>query len=199
MHLNNDQFILTSLKAIAILSILLHLGCTEPNGHAIKGSQSESLPMQIDSGQYEKLDSLWNALVFIDGGCLTGGQNLRNGRFGSEACVMTDPRKSKKWNAFFRGHSKKQLTGFLCSKFADSSKTKLHVCPCFNATNGEAAVYALHKLHALNWFDLEEFQSYAIKKTSGCSDSYQVWLKALLAKAESREILKAAWLKELKD
>ena len=152
----------------------------------------------IDTNVLIQLDSLWNIMVFEDGGCLTGGQFVRNGQFGGEACVMTDHhRRGKKWGSFFR-HSRDELTLFLTTKLSDTTITKIHTCPCSNSTNGEVAVYTLHYLYKTNWFDLEGFESYGNKEGNGCEDNQQVWLQEVLLNEKSHLALKNQWLEMIK-
>jgi hypothetical protein len=139
------------------------------------------------------LDSLWLELAFEKGGCLTGGQHVRNGEFGGEACVLTRNR-SGDWRPFFR-HSKKELTDFLINQFADTSETKIHTCPFFAATAGELAVYCLSKIYLVNWYDFEPFLEYKDRELTSSMDSPQTWLQAILEDPKQREVLIAEWRK----
>ena len=148
-------------------------------------------------GQIEQdsisLDSLWHELVLKKGGCLTGGQRTRDGKFGSEACVLTDNRRVD-WSPFF-AHPEEELREFLISKFADTSKTRIHTCPFYSATNGEVAVYCLTKIYLINWYDFEPFATYNGREISGSMDSEQVWLQAILEDPKQRKVLIEEWRK----
>lgn len=151
----------------------------------------------LETNKVITLDSLWNKLVFNDGGCLTGGQRVRNGRFGNEGCVMTSYRmNSKGWFDFF-AFPKSELTPFLISKFSDTTSTNIHTCPCMTARNGEVAVYALQNIYKVNWYDLDGFIKYASKESTGCLDSEQSWLWDILENQEKREDLIIQWLSQL--
>lgn len=149
-----------------------------------------------DTNEVISLDSLWNKLVFNNGGCLTGGQRVRNGSFGNEGCVMSEYRKNRSgWNDFF-AYSKNKLTPFLIRKLSDTTSTKIHTCPCMFASIGEVAVYALQNIYKKNWYDLEGFEKYASKETSSCLDSEQSWLWDILENEKRREKLAKQWLRQ---
>lgn len=162
-------------------------------------SQNDSIAKNIKVAEPSgdiSLDSLWNKLVFNDGGCFTGGQRVRNGRFGNEGCVMSEYRMNRKgWFDFF-SFPKSELTPFLISKFSDTTSTKIHTCPCMTARNGEVAVYALQNIYKKNWYDLDRFKKYASKETSSCLDGEQSWLWDILDDEEQRENLAKQWLKQ---
>jgi len=103
------------------------------------------------------IDSLWTILKNKKG-CLTGGQYVDNGEFGSEGCVMTT---TAEWKLFF-DKPKNELTNFLVNKLAERDTTKVHNCPLFMSTEGELAVYALQNIHKKNWFDFKEFERFKI-------------------------------------
>ncbi len=143
----------------------------------------------------QSLDSIWNDLVFKHGGCLTGGQHVKNGKFGGGRCVMEGKgRYGENWNEFF-SHKKSDLTLFLVEKFNDTTLTKIHTCPCNSASNAEVAVYALQKIHLTNWYDLIYFSKYKIREDKGCEDNPQKWLNDLITKPKERANLKHAWLR----
>lgn len=138
------------------------------------------------------LDSLWQVLVFEKGGCLVGGQRVNDGRFGNEECVLTSSRGS--WLRFFI-QPKDSLRAFLIQRFADTTTTKIHTCPCMPASNGELAVYCLSNIYLKNWYDLEPFLTYRDKEMTGCWDSEQSWLQAILADPKQRQLLIDEWMK----
>ena len=138
------------------------------------------------------MDSLWQELAFARGGCLTGGQYVRDGRFGRGECVMA---RSKGWKAFFSA-DEEQLSQFLLAQFSDTSHTQIHTCPFENATVGELAVYSLQNLYRVNWFDLDAFTRYRDKEITSGTDNHQNWLQQILADDDQRQQLKEAWLEE---
>jgi hypothetical protein len=180
------------------------IGITLFQLHACQ-SQTEGAIKEVNSIEHSvkeiaepkiSIDSLWNELVFTSGGCLTGGQHVRKGHFGSEGCVMTEERIGGNWKIFF-DYPKDQLTRFLIDKFPDTTMTKIHTCPCMMATNGEVAVYALHYVYKKNWFDLNGFNEYSKREGTGCMDGEQAWLWTILANEEQRKLMSEQWLNEL--
>lgn len=140
-----------------------------------------------------ELEKLWRSLVFEQGGCLTGGQYVTNGHFGGEGCVLTENRRAD-WRPFFK-HSKKELTEFLISQFADTSTTRIHTCPFMAATAGEVAVYCLSKIYLVNWYDFKPFLEYQKRDITGSADSPQAWLQAVLEDPKRRKQLANEWRK----
>jgi len=121
-------------------------------------------------------DSLWNHLAFQTGGCLTGDK--------------------KDWKIFF-ARDKKQLTDFLITKLTgDTTKTRIHTCPFFEATEGELAVYSLQNIYRMNWYDLEEFKEYQDKESENSIENHQSWLQRILQDEIRREILINCWKKK---
>lgn len=141
------------------------------------------------------LDTLWHSLVFEQGGCLTGGQYVHNGKFGGEGCVLTENRRAD-WRPFFR-NNEKDLTEFLISQFADTNTTRIHTCPFFKATAGEVAVYCLSKIHLVNWYDFKQFIEYQNREITSSGDCPQTWLQAILEDPEQRLLLIQEWRKLL--
>ncbi len=64
-----------------------------------------------------EIDSLWNFLLFKQGGCLVGAEYVSNGKFGSEACVMS---ASPSWKNFF-DRDKQEIQDFLLSKISNDT------------------------------------------------------------------------------
>ena len=163
----------------------------EDSSRAERKVKSTAITQTSDS---ISLDSLWNKLVFKEGGCLTGGQRVRDGKFGNQGCVMSGFRgRPNQWGEFF-SHPKSELTPFLISKFSDTTTTRIHTCPCMNARNGEVAVYALQNIYKTNWYELNDFKEYASKESTSCMDIAQTWLWDILEDDEQRVALKKAWL-----
>lgn len=185
---------------ILLIPLLISFHCKSQDHKLIINesiTNESNITDSFTDSQVHKLDSLWNILVFEKGGCLTGGQRVINGRFGAEGCVMSDYfRKGNEWKSFF-SFSKTELTFFLVEKLSDTTETKIHTCPCYLATNGEVAVYALHKIHMINWYDLDYFKSYSLKKGSGCMNSQQAWLQEILSNEKQRELLANCWIEKV--
>lgn len=132
------------------------------------------------------IQTLWKALVSEYGGCLTGGQRIRNNKLGSEGCVLN---RNKNWSTLFNKDRKEKLD-FLLTQFSDTTKTKIHTCPFSVATNGEIAVYVAQESIGKNWFDLTPFLKYKQMTLSGKSEgNEQIWLQAILEDSTQREML----------
>jgi len=154
---------------------------------------------QISEREAGTLDSLWQVLVFKRGGCLTGGQIVKNGTFGNATCAMSDfPPTADGWDQFFH-FSKETLTTFLLNKLSDLAKTRIHTCTCDMATEGEVAVYALHRMYRINWFELAPFIEFKHKESTACDDNYQSWLREILADTRKMERMRNAWRARVKD
>lgn len=189
---------------ISFLVLTLICGCQSKGANRVSENSQVKLtpesdqPLNIDYKKESHLpemnkDSLWDYLAFQKGGCLTGGQYIRNERFGNEGCVMT---RSKDWETFF-DRDQQELTHFLISKLTgDTTKTEIHTCPFFAATEGELAVYSLQKMYKINWYDFEEFEEYQIKESVSASDNHQAWLHSILQDDRKRKILINCWTKK---
>lgn len=136
-----------------------------------------------------RTDSLWKYLVFQKGGCLTGGQYVREGQRDDANCVMT---AAPEWGGFLH-REPRELTDLLLSKLADTATTRIHTCPYFMAKEGEVAVYALQQLYEMNWFDFEPFQHYRDSASSSAMDNPQGWLQAILQDDDQRALLRSYW------
>ncbi|NBC09211.1 MAG: hypothetical protein GVY26_18625 [Bacteroidetes bacterium] len=156
----------------------------EPDKHS-------TIHHEEDKGIYEMTnDSLWNHLVFKKGGCLTGGQYVREGRFGGAGCVMTN---SKGWEIFFN-RDRNEISDFLISKISDDTvKTHIHTCPFFYAIEGEVAVYGLQKMYGLNWFDFEAFKAFQNRQSESLMENHQAWLQRILEDDKKRKTLIDCW------
>ncbi len=142
----------------------------------------------------ESLDSLWNYIIFEKGGCLTGGQYVRDGQVGFEACVLS---RDSDWKLFL-SHNTQELAHFLVSKIhGDTIQTEIHTCPFMNATEGEIAVYALQHLYLINWYDFNEFVDFRDREITHGDDNHQAWLQEILAIEEKRNILIHCWIKKI--
>ena len=183
-----------NIITIILFSALLNSAfATQAN---CKENICSSLTSKINSTdisyQTEPIDSLWRKLVYVKGGCLTGGQYVRDGNFGNEGCVFN---RNKEWNIFFQ-YPKKELTNFLISQMNDTTTTRIHTCPFFSSTNGELAVYCLQKIYSKNWYDFKEFQNYKTRETTGADENTQSWLQQILIDKKQRLILERLWIKE---
>ena len=80
----------------------------------------------------------------------------------------------------------------------DTTKTKVHTCPFFGATNGEMAVYSLQQIHKKNWFDFAEFKEYKNKEYKSATEQPQMWLQNILKNETERKKIAEFYSNELK-
>jgi ubiquitin C-terminal hydrolase len=134
-------------------------------------------------------------MVFEKGGCLGGEQ------FVSDSKIKREPKllvfSEMEWEKFAK-NDKAKLTEFLIGKLSDTTKTKVHTCPFFAATNGEMAVYSLQHIHNKNWLEFAEFKVYKNKEYGGATDQPQIWLQNILKNETERKKLAELFLGELK-
>ena len=180
-------------KLIILIIFFQIYNCQSQTSDTTSNSLRNTSQENLDSIEIS-LENLWKELVFINGGCLTGGQYIKDGYFGNEGCVMKDyKRNGKKWKQFF-SYSNNELTNFLVAKFSDTTTTKIHTCPCMLARSGEIAVYALQKIYKKNWYEFESFEQYATKEAPSCADNKQVWLWEILSNEETNKIMAKHWI-----
>lgn len=143
------------------------------------------------------IDSLWFYLTRKKNGCLTGGQYVKNNRFGNETCIMTMRNTIKSdtsWEMFFL-YDKVILTSSLIEQLADTIETRIHACPWMLARTGELAVYALQNISKKNWYELPDFEQYSKRTVSGCTNGPQTWLWAVLKNENQWKLMTDQWLK----
>lgn len=139
-------------------------------------------------------DSTW-AQLMKKGGCLLGAQyNFTTSPKTSGDIPVID---TKEWIRFQNIESK-VLIPFLINKLSDTSQTNIHTCPCYQATEGEIAVYILERKIQNHWYELPGFEKYQKKKESGCSKNKQKWLQGILQKKKKRKNLEDAFIIKLK-
>jgi len=143
--------------------------------------------------QTDSIAELWNILVFEKGGCLGGEQYVKEVKREIPTLVFSE----KEWGNF-SNNDKRKLTNFLIEKLADTTKTNIHTCPFFRATNGEMAVYSLQYIHNKNWFDFTEFIEYKNKETKSLIEQKQIWLQNILQNETDRIKLAVLFKKEMK-
>lgn len=143
-----------------------------------------------DSGNKDnkirKLEVQWEELVYQKGGCIGGMQYAHQPH--NEQLELPLLFSSTSWKILAQLDNS-HLFEFLLSQFSDTTKTKVHTCPFFAATNGEMAVYAIQKITKVNWYDFEDFNSYKNKETTGSMDQPQMWLRSILADHRKRKKL----------
>lgn len=134
--------------------------------------------------QTYSISELWNVLVFEKGGCLGGEQYINETEFRRKEKPLVF--SETEWEKF-SDNDKGVLTNFLIAKLSDTTRTKVHTCPFFMATNGEMAVYSLQHIHKKNWFDFSEFKEYKEKEYKSATEQPQIWLQNLLKNETHRE------------
>ena len=145
--------------------------------------------------QSDSISEMWNKMVYEKGGCLGGQQYVKgstpNRKIKSLVFSESDWRK-------FSANNKTLLTEFLISQLSDTTQTKVHTCPFFNASNGEMAVYSLQQIHLKNWYDFNEFIGFKDRDYTSGTDQSQVWLQKILDNEIERKKLAELFRNELK-
>ena len=142
--------------------------------------------------QNESISEEWNFMVFEKGGCLGGTQYVSEKKREIPTMVFSE----KEWKKFAE-RNKTELTEFLISKLSDTTKSNVHTCPFFGATNGEMAVYALQHIHGRNWYDFNEFNKSKYKEFKNATEQPQMWLQNILKNKIERLKLAELYRNEL--
>ncbi len=148
---------------------------------------AQTLDVKEPANKYQQnrsISELWHYMVFEQDACLGGGQYIKAVQ--RERPTMFFSRKL--WKEFYK-QDKAKLTKFLIGKFSDTTKTNIHTCPFYNATNGEMAVYALQHIYKKNWFDFKEFAKYKNREVKSADEQAQIWLQRILSNREKRNKL----------
>ncbi len=164
------------MKKVFLFLIISFFGCT-----------SEKKP----NIQETTMEYLWNKIIELDG-CALGNEYQTELQ---DKSVFNDTL----WMQFL-SKPKDSLKVFLITKLAVSDTTKTHICPLFNATEGELAVYSLQKIYQKNWFDFDEFKEYKLRSETekeppySNEDSFQIWLqREVLQDSLKIEKMKNIW------
>jgi uncharacterized lipoprotein NlpE involved in copper resistance len=178
-----------------LLLILTLVSCKNQSEIKTEIAQIEKTePIEIT--QTDSISELWNVLVFEKGGCLGGEQYINETEFKREEKPLVFSKTE--WKKFSK-HDKRILTEFLITKLSDTTKTKVHTCPFFGATNGEMAVYSLQHIHKKNWFDFSEFKEYKDREYKSATEQPQMWLQNILKNETDRKKLAELFKNELKE
>ncbi|PQV44403.1 hypothetical protein CLV33_1243 [Jejuia pallidilutea] len=177
-----------------LLLILTLISCKNQSGLKTEIAQIQKTELKKIT-QTDSISELWNILVFEKGGCLGGEQYVNETEFKREEKPLVF--SETEWKKF-SDNDKRKLTEFLINKLSDTTRTKVHTCPFFGATNGEMAVYSLQHLHKKNWFDFSEFKEYKDKEYKSATEQPQMWLQNILNKEIDRKKLAELFKKELK-
>ncbi len=192
-------------KIFFIIISVISLGCqTQSKSHNNEKNRIELLPepdKHLRTEYENKIrkmseDSLWNHIVFEKGGCLVGEQYVTDNK--SHRASKTPIFSSPDWKILIT-KDKTMLTDFLIGKLSDTTKTEIHTCPFFRATNGEMAVYTLQYLHHKNWYDFPEFNEFKDKEYKSATEQPQIWLQHILNSVSERKKLAELYRRELKE
>ncbi|MFY8186953.1 MAG: hypothetical protein ACOVLC_03230 [Flavobacterium sp.] len=176
------------------LLILALISCKNQSELNMENAQIEKTEL-IEITKTDSISELWNVLVFEKGGCLGGEQYINEMEFKREGNSLVF--SESEWKKF-SANDKVKLTEFLITKLSDTTKTKIHTCPFFGATNGEMAVYSLQHIHKKNWFDFSEFKEYKDKEYKSATEQPQMWLQDILKNETNRKKLAELFKNELK-
>lgn len=159
-------------------------------------NETAELIKEIPQKELQQTDSIaeqWNFMVFEKGGCLGGTQYVTEKKREIPTMVFSET----EWKKFAK-NDKTELTEFLISKLSDTTKTKVHTCPFFGATNGEMAVYSLQHIHNINWLEFSEFKEFKDREYGNATDQPQMWLQNILKNETKRKTLAELYRNELK-
>jgi hypothetical protein len=71
--------------------------------------------------------------------------------------------------------------------------TSIHTCPFQIASEGEAAIYVLHDLYKVNWYDLDSFLSYQDSFKLNPLRNRQLLLWEILKNERKRRLMVDQW------
>ena len=178
-----------------LLLILIFISCKNQSKSELNQTTSE---LKMELNQIQQTDSiaeLWNILVFEKSVCLGGEQYISETEFKREENPLLF--SDADWK-YFSDNDKRKLTKFLITKLSDTTKTKVHTCSFFLATNGEMAVYSLQHILKKNWYDFNEFKQFSERKITSSDDQPQMWLQNILKNETERKKLAELFENELK-
>ncbi len=176
-----------------------HQSKSERNETTAKLKTEHVIVEKTDLSKIQQTDSiseLWDIMVFEKGGCLGGEQYISELDFVREEKPLVF--SEMEWKKF-SDYDKNKLTEFLITKLSDTTKTKVHTCPFFGATNGEMAVYSLQHIHDKNWFDFSDFRKFKNKKYKSATEQPQMWLRNILENEMDRKKLAELFRNELNE
>ncbi|WCO03598.1 hypothetical protein [Psychroserpens ponticola] len=181
-----------ALNILLLISTLI--SCKNQSELKLEIAQIEKTEL-IKITQTYSISELWNILVFETGGCLGGEQYINEKEFkrNEKTLVFSETQ----WKEF-SNNDKGKLTEFLITKLSDTTRTKVHICPFFEATNGEMAVYSLQHIHKKNWFDFSAFKDYKNKEYKSAIEQPQMWLQNILKNETKRKKLAEFFKNEMK-
>ena len=177
-----------------LLLILTLISCKNQSELKTEIAQIEKTEL-IKITQKDSISELWNVIVFEKGGCLGGEQYVNETEFKREEKPLVF--SETEWKKF-SDNDKGKLTEFLITKLSDTTKTKVHTCPFFGATNGEMAVYSLQHIYKKNWYDFSEFKEYKDKEYKSATEQPQMWLQNILKNETERKKIAELYKNELK-
>lgn len=158
--------------------------------------ETAELTKDFSQPEIQQTDSIaeqWNFMVFEKGGCLGGTQFVTETKREIPTMVFSE----KEWKKFAK-NDKTELTEFLITKLSDTTKTKVHTCPFFGATNGEMAVYSLQHIYQKNWYDFPEFKQNKDKEYKNATEQPQMWLQRILESGTERKKLAELFYSEMR-
>jgi PBP1b-binding outer membrane lipoprotein LpoB len=183
------------LKILLLILTLVSCKNQTETKSELKNDTAE-LAKEIPQMELQQTDSIaeqWNFMVFEKGGCLGGTQFVSEKKREIPTMVFSETEWKK-----FAENDETELTEFLITKLSDTTKTKVHTCPFFGATNGEMAVYSLQHIHNINWLEFSEFKEYKDREYENATDQPQIWLQNILKNETERNKLVELYRNELK-
>lgn len=138
-----------------------------------------------------KIETTWTYLADSIGGCLVGDQYCYDKKFRGKACCLDN----RWWQVLFE-YDKTELSDFLVQQLNDTTTSRVHTCPYFNASKGELATYCLHRIYKVNWYDLDSGYFKYIDGSLVQSEDYyslQEVLQNLLENEDELKKMKKLW------
>ncbi|HEX8491200.1 MAG TPA: hypothetical protein VF658_00015 [Pyrinomonadaceae bacterium] len=159
----------------------------EPSQQAAN-TASESKPQEDIEASLEQEWEKFTTTEF----CFLGSDDYRPGRGGDE----------KSFSPYgWLPSAKKNLDtaiAFLIERIPSQKRTKAHVCPLDDATEGELAVYSLQHLLRKNWYELnEEYKGLYAGKPEDVTD--QDLLRSIIENKEKSSEMMNEWKRQYSD
>jgi hypothetical protein len=182
---------MSTIKIISLFFILIFISCNDEEKHIAslsKPNDTTSVAKSELKVSESAIKEKWDSLCKLSG-CLTGGQYVNNGKFGSEGCALTD---NPEWLQFF-AIKHRDLAAFLIGQIRNTAKTKTHTCPFQNSNKGELAIYCLQNIYKVNFFDLTVPYSEIEKNIVAKYGNEQAWIWAMQKDKKKAWELERQW------
>jgi hypothetical protein len=182
---------MSTLKNIILFLIIFCTSCNDKNNRVLPlANRIDSKPTNKSEIRLSEtaIKEKWDYLCSHDG-CLTSGQYLYDGKFGSKSCVLTT---DSFWIQFF-AIPQRDLAAHLIGQIPDTAKTRIHTCPYQLASKGEIAIYCLQNIYKINFYDLTPQYSDIEKNIVAKFENEQNWIWSIQKSKEQTWELQRQW------